>query len=140
MAIKSKRSALDAGNLINVTPVVDLMFTLIIFFMTTTVFKEIERDIQVNLPTDSSQETLSSSDKVIVINVRKSGAYIMADKQVNADEMVLLIAEAVKKNPGQKVLVRADQEALHGYVARAVGACRHAGVNQANIGYQVPSR
>lgn len=140
MAIKRQAPKFDPQNLINVTPVVDLMFTLLIFFMTTTVFKEIERDIQVNLPTDSSQETLSSADKVIVINVRKNGTYIMADKQVNPDEMAVLIGDAVKRDPGQKVLVRADQEALHGYVARAIAMCRHAGVSQANIGYQVPNR
>ncbi len=132
-----KRKVPDELGDVNTTPLIDMMFTLIIFLMATTTFQEIERDIKVNLPVESHIEALSSSDKVIVVNVRKSGAYIVQDRQVTPEEMMQMVADAMKNNPDQKVLVRADQEALHGYVARAISACRRAGAKEANIGYQV---
>jgi len=126
------------SEIINVSSLLDVMFILIIFFLATTTFKEEERDIQVALPQDAKGETLSSSDKVIVINIRKSGSYVMLDRQVTVEEMDDLVRQSLVENPNQKVLIRADQEALHGYVARAVAICKHAGVAQANIGYQIP--
>lgn len=126
------------SEIINVSSLLDVMFILIIFFLATTTFKEEERDIQVALPQDTEGETLSSSDKVIVINIRKSGSYVMLDRQVTVEEMTDLVKESLVENPNQKVLIRADQEALHGYVARAVAICKHAGVGKANIGYQIP--
>ena len=80
----------------------DVMFILIIFFLATTTFKEEERDIQVRLPEDVEGETLSSSDRVIVINIRKSGAYVMLDQQVTVEEMRELVADSVREEPGQK--------------------------------------
>ncbi len=114
------------------------MFILIIFFLATTTFREEERDIQVALPQDVEGETLSSSDRVIVINVRKSGSYVMLDRQVTVEEMADLVKTSLLEDPHQKILIRADQETLHGYVARAVATCKHAGVSEANIGYQIP--
>lgn len=136
--MRIQRNSDEGTEIICPPSLIDIMFILIIFFLATTTFKEVERDIQVQLPVDSQGETLSSSDKVIVVNVRKNGTYIVQDQQVTVEEMAQLVADSVKENPGQKVLIRADQESLHGYVARAVAVCRHVGVNEANIGYQIP--
>ncbi len=134
------RSTDDNGgaDIINISSLLDVMFILIIFFLATTTFKEEERDIQVALPQDAQGETLSASDKVIVINIRKSGTYVMLDRQVTVEEMADLVKASLVEDPNQKVLIRADQEALHGYVAQAVATCKHAGVNEASIGYQIP--
>jgi biopolymer transport protein ExbD len=128
----------DSSEVINVSSLLDVMFILIIFFLATTTFKEEERDVQVSLPQDIQGETLTSSDRVIVINIRKSGTYVMLDRQVTIEEMAELVKVSLVEDPKQKILIRADQEALHGYVARAVATCKHAGVGEANIGYQIP--
>ena len=136
--MRMRRRAAPQSEIINMSSLLDVMFILIIFFLATTTFKEEERDIQVSLPQDSQGETLSSSDNVIVINVRKNGAYVMLDKQVTVEEMRQLVIDSVKEEPSQKVLVRADQEAMHGYVCTAISVCSHAGIQKANIGYQIP--
>ena len=136
--MRIRRETSDGGDIINMSSLLDVMFILIIFFLATTTFKEEERDVQVSLPEDSEGTTLSSADKVIVINVRKSGAYVVLNQQVTVEEMKQVLIDSMKEDPDQKILVRADQEALHGYVARAVSMCRHAGVREANIGYQLP--
>jgi len=123
---------------INMVPFIDIVLVLLIIFMVMTpvLVKMQERDIQVNLPVDAQNQTLSTLD-VITINVRRNGSYVVHGKQVTLEEMAQIVAAGVKANPNQKVLVRGDQEALHGYVAKAVSTCKHAGVKEAKIGYQV---
>jgi biopolymer transport protein ExbD len=125
----------EEGSEINITSLVDVMFILIIFFLVTTTYKNLEMDYQVRLPDESEGKPLTQTEPVIVVIVRKSNTYLMMGKPVTIEEIQVLVKDAVRQNPGRKVLIRADQEALHGYVARAVAACRHAGIAEANIGY-----
>ena len=52
--------------------------------------------------------------------------------------MTEILKDSVTKNKDKKVLVRGDQEAKHGYVAKVISLCRFVGVKEANIGYQAP--
>ena len=131
-----RRETSEESELINMSSLLDVMFILIIFFLATTTFQEEERDIEVSLPSDSST-TLSSAEKVIVINVRRDSAYVVLNRQMTVEEMTMAIQEEIKKDPDKKVLVRADREALHGYVAKAISICKQAGIKKANIGYQL---
>jgi len=133
--MRIRRDRGEGAEIINISSLLDVMFILIIFFLVTTTFKNLEMDQQVNLPAEAEGKPLGETEPVIVINVRKSNAYLMMGKQVTIEEMSAAIQEAIKENPGKKVLIRADQEALHGYVAKAVATCRHAGIAEANIGY-----
>jgi len=123
---------------INITPLVDLMFNLIIFFLVSSQFHEEERDIQVNLPETQVSDTLSvSAQSLIIINVRRDGTYVVGGDPVSLDGLREIMSRAVQGNPNQKVLVRADKQALHGYVAAAVSTCREVGIRHANIGYEL---
>jgi biopolymer transport protein ExbD len=133
--MRIRRDNGDGSEIINISSLLDVMFILIIFFLVTTTFKDLEVDQSVSLPEESVGKPLGETEPVIVVNVRKSNAYLMMGKQVTIEEMSQIIKDAVAQNPGRKVLIRADQEALHGYVARAVAACRHAGIGEAHIGY-----
>jgi len=125
---------------INMVPFIDVVLVLLIIFMVLSpmLVKMQERDIQVNLPVDSQNQALSTMDDVIAINVRRNGSYVLRGKQVTVEEMTQALKDAVAQNKDKKILVRGDQEALHGYVAKAVAICRQAGVKEANIGYQAP--
>jgi len=136
--MRIRRAPEDSSSVINISSLLDVMFILIIFFLATTTFQSEERDIKVNLPESTEGKAISSATKVIVINVRRDGTYVLANRELGVEEMEKLILAAVKADPGQKVLIRGDREALHGHVAVAVALCKRAGVNEANIGYQLP--
>jgi biopolymer transport protein ExbD len=125
----------DSGGdqLIDTSSLVDIMFILIIFFLVTTSFHEEETDMAVNLP--ETDLTLSSAVQVLVINIRDDGSYYLSDKRMDLDSLNAELINVVSKNPDQKVLVRADRNALHGQVAQAIAACRRVGISEANIGY-----
>ena len=115
---------------------IDIMFTLIIFFLATATFQEEERDIAINVPSNTSGTTLSSEPRVIVINVKKDGSYKMGDKAMKLDQIRIKLREEVQKDAGQKILVRGDGDAFHKHVAAAVAAAKGAGVIESHIGYK----
>jgi biopolymer transport protein ExbD len=136
--MKIRRPSENDATIINVSSLLDVMFILIIFFLATTTFQREERDIQVNLPDSAEGQSLSTASKLIVLNVRADGAYVMGGGEVTVDALGKALVDAVKSDPSQKVLVRGDKRALHGHVAAAVALCKRAGVHEANIGYQLP--
>lgn len=137
MRIRDKQSY-DAENPINLTPLMDSFFILIIFLMVTMSFNEIERDLSVTLP--STDTSLSSAVQPIIINVRKDGSYVLADKPMNLQNIQLELSNQLKSNPNQKVLIRGDQMALHGQVAAAIAVCKKSGIRDANIAYLTNTR
>ena len=141
--MRLSRTTETPGGIINITPLLDVMFILLIFFMATTTFKEEEFDIMVNLPDASKKRVaLSSASKLIVVNVRgavdrnpEDPLYVIAGQRVNLLQMRDIVADGVKNNVNQKVLIRGDNHAFWGDGARALATCRAAGVIEANVGF-----
>lgn len=125
------------GDLINLSPLIDVMFILIIFFLATTTFEEEERDVEINLPDAAANAALTAAPKVDVINVRADGSYLLGSAEMTLDQLRDALNAAAAK-PDQKVLIRGDENARHGAVAAAVLACKAAGIHEANIGYELP--
>ena len=121
-------------NIIDVSPLIDIMFILIIFFMVTMTVNEEERDISVNLP--NTEKSLSSAPKAIVINIRKDGSYFLGPRRMKLAVIETELSITLESNPNQKVLIRGDKEALHGNVAAAIATCKRVGIHDANIGYK----
>ena len=140
--MRLSRTTETQGGIINITPLLDVMFILLIFFMATTTFKEEEFDIMVNLP-DASQKrvALSSASKLIVVNVRgadrnaEDPLYVIAGQRVNLLQLRDIVAAGVKNDVNQKVLIRGDNHAFWGDGARALATCRAAGVIEVNVGF-----
>lgn len=136
------RTTESEGEIINMSSLLDVMFILLIFFMATTTFKREEFDVKVNLPqAQSERAAISAQTKLIVINVRgvdrkkEDPLYVVASRRATLQQLQEIVENAVKKNVGQKVLIRGDKHAYHGQVAKAVAACRAAGVLEVNMGY-----
>lgn len=136
--MRIRRESEDGGELINISSLLDVMFILIIFFLATTTFQQEERDAKVQLPSTGGAQNLSAAPAVMIINVRADGTYLLGTAPVDLPSLRGRLQASVAEKPGQKVLVRADRNALHGAVATAVLAARQAGVQEANIGYELP--
>ena len=134
MRIPREESSDD--NVINISSLLDVMFILIIFFLATATFTEEERDIQVNLPQSAAAKSSTQAPKMIIINVRQDGSYNVANEAMDLAGLQGALVEAVAKNPEQKVVVRADKNALHGNVAGAISLCKQVGIYKTNIGYE----
>ncbi len=135
MNIRNKTE--ENGDVINLSSMIDVMFILIIFFLVTTTFKEEEIDHMVNLPVDARNQSLTeSASKLVKVNVRESGAYVVMGKQITEENLSDWMKTEAQKDPEIKVLIRADQDVKHLHVSNVLSICGHAGVPRANIAMQ----
>ncbi len=120
---------------IEVTPLIDILFTLIIFFLATATFQEQERDAEVKLPKIRNLGGKGSSD-ALTINVAADGEYTLRNRTFTLEKLFGVLKESLREEPEQKVLIRGDEDARHGDVARAIGECYKAGFTSAKIAFQ----
>ena len=122
---------------INLTPMIDIIFQLIIFFMVGSRFTEMDKKIEVNVPQVSSANNLPTAPTRCVIAVQNNGQLSLNGNLVTldalTDELKALRATTTELN----VIVRGDANAPLQNVASALAACRTAGV--ADVGIAVRS-
>ena len=109
------------GVSIDMTPMVDVAFLLLIFFMTTTQFQPPEKD-KIELPKSSSELKAPESD-IITISLIKDGRMGIdyrahgEKQQVYAqtiDDLRARLQDARTNNPAARILIKADQAAKYG--------------------------
>lgn len=113
---------------IDIAPLIDIVFQLLIFFMLTSSFI-IQPGIKVNLPKAVTSEVVKFENVEIVIS-GENVAYVNG-KVTTAKEMDSLLKQAAKRN--QSVLIKSDKRASLGKVVEVWDMCRDAGVSQINI-------
>ena len=122
-----KTAAIEEPDL-NLTPMIDIVFLLIIFFMVGTRFTEMEREFDVQLPAVSDAPPLTSLPDEIVVNLQTSGKLQVDGKQRSLKELETDLIAARKRYADQTVVVRADGEGPYQNVMDVVDVCRRAGV------------
>lgn len=124
----------DSSEVINMSSLLDVLFILIIFFLVTTTFKQLEDDHRVDLPVDQRNQALSNkAGDVVKVNIRKSGAYVVMDSPVSEEQLEETMKKAVEERSDVKVLIRADKETKHLYVANVLSICKFVGVKESHI-------
>ena len=115
---------------LSMTPLIDIVFLLLIFFLVTTRFSEEDHELEVMLPTASEANPLVVKPKEIFINIDSEGAYFLGREQTDLERMKSLLADADVNNPtGQTVIIRADRRCSWDAVVAAINACQQAGIH-----------
>lgn len=118
---------------IEMTPIIDMVFLLLVFFLVATTFHQAEREMQIALPFASSAGPISATLREIVINVDVDGNIIVAGRPLAPEDLQTMIADAVAVNPEQKVTVRGDRGTPYGNVVRVLDICKGSGVQEPYI-------
>jgi len=118
-----------ALGLLDLTPLIDVVFNLLIFFMVVSQFASEERDLKVVLPDGSEAMPLTVKPREIFVNVDQDGRYFVRSQEVTADELSQLLVQAALNNPAsQSVIIRADKRVAWDFVATAMRLCNQAGI------------
>lgn len=115
---------------IEMTPMIDMVFLLLIFFLVATTFQEEEREIQIALPQAAAAGPISGAMREIVINVTEDGTMIVSGQAHNANQLSALIEDALKDNPEQKITIRGDRKALYEHIVQPLDICKQAGIQE----------
>jgi len=123
----NKGQALDY---LSLTPLIDIVFLLLIFFLVATRFAEEDRELEVFLPSASEAKPLIVKPREIFINVNAQGQYFLAKQVMAIDALERHLAAALAHNPvGQTVIIRADKRCQWDHVASAINACHRVGIH-----------
>lgn len=123
------RTKRDRDLEVNITPLIDVVFLLLIFFMVSTTFQR-ESEITIELP-ESSGEVAESEKKVIEISIDNQGRYFVNQRRIK-DTDIKTLKQAITLTRGDekepKLIISADKMTPHQAVVRAMDAARQLGL------------
>ena len=136
--VKRRRGRHEAT--VELTPLIDVVFLLLIFFMVSTTFIR-ETQLKINLP-EASGELQEVESGMIEISIDRRGEYAVNDRLlVNSDKRTLIRALNELLESGKvddKVIVTADANTPHQAVVRAMDAAGNVGLTRISITTQQP--
>ncbi|NLX94841.1 MAG: biopolymer transporter ExbD [Rhodopirellula sp.] len=122
---------------LSLTPLIDVVFLLLIFFLVSTKFAEEERELDVLLPEASEAQPLTGKPREMFVNIDQHGQYFVTGKIVDLPGLEQVLKAAWVNNPGRaSVIIRADKRCEVEHLVAAMNAC-----NKANIrDYKITTR
>ena len=121
---------------LDVTPLIDIVFQLVLFFMVSTTFVT-SPGIEVDLPRSSSQTILRDNDDLQVW-VTEAGSVFVDNDPVDWSALNAAFIDARENNPSTLVIVKADKEVDHGQVVAVMDLARSLGLNRLAIATEAP--
>jgi biopolymer transport protein ExbD len=109
---------------INITPLIDVMFLLLIFFMVSSTFRD-DFAVDVTLPEAATAEQMESSDHVIAVDAE--GALFFGGEPVDEAGLDQAIRQTLAEDPEVSLVLKADEDAGFGDVMKAIDTARGAG-------------
>ena len=122
---------------LSLTPLIDIVFLLLVFFLVASRFAaeereaahaaEIEQQVKILLPEASEAKPLSVKPEELFIQIDQHGRYEVAGKLLTIDELGQVLKTSDTNNPGrQSVIIRADRRCRWEFVVGAMNACNKA--------------
>ncbi len=121
---------------VNITPLIDIVFLLLIFFMVSTTFKQ-EFEVGIDLPQASSKSEMSEKLLEIAID-RKGNFFVNREKLVNTQTAILKQAMKQAANGDLRIpiVISADSQTPHQAVIQAMDAARQLGFSRLTFATQ----
>jgi biopolymer transport protein ExbD len=130
----------DEQPTLNLTPMIDIVFLLIIFFMVGTKFSELERKIGLQVPAIANNGTLSSEPEKRVVNVYRDGRIELDEQPINLRQLTENLAQARQQYSRLGVLIRGDADSRHQSVVNVLNSCKEAGIARMAVAVKLNSR
>ena len=128
--LHSKTNA-EESLFINLTPMIDVILTLLIFFMAATkLYDWDEQKLDVQVPVVSSAQPLTDTPDDVKLRISREGTIAYNDDIIDLAEVKYRLRAARKNYPEQGVMIRADGRVEHQKVAEVMSACHAAGIGR----------
>jgi biopolymer transport protein ExbD len=113
------------GEGLNLTPLIDVVFLLLIFFLVATHFEQDEKELSIRIPDVYKARPLSAGPQETVVNINAEGEYIVLGNTLTEPQLRTMIGTLAKKNPVDlsTIQVRTDMDARVRFAMAVVGMC-----------------
>ena len=120
---------------LNITPLIDVLFILIIFFTVSSTFLE-QPGIELKLPDAESSQTYTAQK--VIVYVDKMDKTFLNDKEVNIDQLAESVSAMLAEQEDKNVVIRADSEVEHGIIIHVMDLLRKKGIYKIIISTEKP--
>ena len=117
---------------VNLTPLIDVVFLLLIFFMVSTTFDK-QAQIEIKLPEAESSEVVEKDPEIIAIGVNAEGKYYVNNEELlksDADTLKRMLIKTAKNNKELPVVISADGKAPHQSVVTVLDVASQLGMTK----------
>jgi biopolymer transport protein ExbD len=122
---------------LNMAPLIDMVFILLIFFLVTTSFVK-ETGVDVSRPVAST--AVAKTKTTILIGITKNNTIHLDRREIDVRAVRANVERALAENPEGSVVIVADKESLTGIVIRVMDACKLAGAKNVSIAARLPGK
>ncbi|MBI9075064.1 MAG: biopolymer transporter ExbD [Desulfatibacillum sp.] len=134
--ITASRRHKAQGVELNIAPLIDMVFILLIFFLVTTSFI---RETGVDVERPSAATAVTKNQSSILIAVTKDNRVFMDKRELDPRTVRANVERALAENPEAGVVVVADRESMTGMVMEVMDGCRMAGAKNVSIAASLDS-
>ena len=123
----------------NMTPMIDIVFLLVIFFMVVTKFSEVEQQLELTVPKVSDMATTVSVVQRHVVGVFKDGTVSLDGELMDIQKLEEQLKVEQQGGDEVKVIIRGDAQGAFQNVASVLNVCRNAGVSDLGVSVRLAS-
>jgi len=133
----SQRNALVTLNEINITPLLDLAFVLLIIFVITTPL--LEKGLPLHLPkVDGQSDTSIKKEDIRTVEITPQGTYFLNRHSLSLSQIERDLATDFRLNPNLVVFIRADEDSMTKYLAALLKVCQKNGITRYSLRTEPP--
>jgi len=127
----SQRNPLVTLSDINITPLLDLAFVLLIIFVITTPL--LEQSITLNLPRGGQPDPAQIRKDVRTVEVSNTGVYALDKQRMSLEQLTARLAAEYRANRNLIIYIRADKDGPYGNVAALIDGCENLGITRYSL-------
>ncbi len=119
---------------LSLTPLIDVVFLLLVFFLVTTRFAQEDRELKVELPSASEAQPLIAEPRKLFVNIDQKGEYYVEGRRMKIDDVEEVLRSAMTDNPvNQSVVIRADKRVAFDFVVAVMNLCNRTRVKDYSV-------
>jgi biopolymer transport protein ExbD len=127
----SQRGQMVTLSEINITPLLDLAFVLLIIFVITTPL--LEQSINLKLPRGGQPDKFVNKRDIRTVEVSNTGVYTLDKQRMFFNQLLAQLAQDFRANPDLIVYIRADQDGPYKNVAAVIDGCQRNGITRYSL-------
>jgi biopolymer transport protein ExbD len=127
----SQRNSLVTLSEINITPLLDLAFVLLIIFVITTPL--LEKSLSVNLAKGDGPDAKVDPGAVRIVEISAAGVFVLDRVRMSPTDIERRLVEAFRRSPNMVVAIRADKDGKNEYLYDIINRCQRNGITRFSL-------
>jgi biopolymer transport protein ExbD len=114
--------------MVQMAPLIDIVFLTLIFFMTISVLNQMESELNINVPKATMATEATRSAGKMIINITADGRYVVNQRELSRAGLEEMLKDVSELFPNQQVIIRADENTYHKHVVEVLDTCMRANI------------